>query len=725
MSLHTSPNGGMVWHFPLPRPYTGIVAGNGTLGIMVWGGETLRVSIARNGFWDHRGGIPFASKTNFAKVRQMLEGGKMEDLRAAFADAPPGGVPIPYRTPTQLPGGRLELRFSSAPSVGRIDPATGILTVTLADGSEVRFRVHPENEYFWIGGSAVPESIDLIPAWRWIGETLAGGGCLPPKTWDRPDGTGFEQKLPDDSSLRIEYRIFDDGIVVATSLGTSDFETPWNSPAEIRCRTEAWWKKYHDAVPKISIPDPALQRAWDYGIWKQACMTPGEGVPATLQGPFMAETDIPPWSNDFHFNINLQMIYWPALPTNRPGHLLPVWRMLHHWLPKLKENAALFFGNPDALMLPHAVDDRCQVIGNFWQGTIDQACTAWMAQIAWQHYRHTMDRSILEKTAWPLLVGAFEGFWAMTEENGGRFSLPVSVSAEFPGWGRNASFQLAAFRMTAALLEKAAGILDKPADPRWERILENLPHCCTMDVAKVWGSDTLLPRIVLWEGQDLTESHRHHSHLAGVYPFCTIDPEAPEFRELVKRSMDHWATMGPGQWTGWSMPWAAILWARCNEASGAVSVLRIWEDIFTNCGGGTLHNADSPGYSAWIHGPFLDPEEAERNWDQMQMDAGFGAVQALVEIFVQQRGEVLHVLPSLPKQWRDFSFEGILCEGAFLVDATVRAHSLREVRVRSLRGAPLDIALPSVLACDGNISKRFARQTRPGEVLVFTTPDAV
>ena len=87
--------------------------------------------------------------------------------------------------------------------------------------------------------------------------------------------------------------------------------------------TDAWWAGYRAEVPRVAVPDPALQRAWDYGVFNQAGLTPPDGVAATLQGPWMAETGLPPWSNDYHFNINLQMIYWPCLPTNRPGHLRP------------------------------------------------------------------------------------------------------------------------------------------------------------------------------------------------------------------------------------------------------------------------------------------------------------------------------------------------------------------------------------------------------------------
>ena len=695
------------WHFPLRRPYTGILLGNGTLGVMVWGGgRSLCLSIARNGFWDRRGGVPFSSSVSYEQVRAYLMADDIPGLRDHFTSKQQEEG---YRKPTQLPGGRLEVDLPAELTDASLNTATGRLYVEMSDGNGVEIGVSFTELIINIKGPI--GDVRLRPAWEWIGDRLAAGGVHPPATWLEPDGGGFRQSLPQDAALELIWQRTLEGIVVK--------DTSTHANPEINFSYQDYLKR----LPVVILPDPALQRAWDYGVFKQAGMTPPHATPATLQGPWMADTSLPPWSNDYHFNINLQMIYWPCLPTNQTDHLMPVWRMLLSWLPALRQNANAFFGAPAALMLPHAVDDRCQVIGNFWQGTIDQACTAWMAQLAWLHYRHTMNISLLREVAWPLLRGAFEGFWAMCEEDeGGRLALPVSVSAEFGNWGRNASFQLAAFHMTANLLQRAAGDLGEAADPRWQDVRERLPIATTMQIAKVWGEYDLRHRIVLWEGQDLTESHRHHSHLAGIYPFCTIDPEDPEMRDLVKRSIEHWSAIGPGQWVGWSLPWAAMLWARCGYASAAVSLLRIWEDVFTNEGDGTLHNADSPGVSSWLHGPFFDGPDDVRGEDQMQMDAGFGVLQAIVEIFVQQRGETLHVLPSLPKQWRDFTFDGVLCEGAFLTGATVRAGELREVRVQCPRGGALKVSFPRSLDFAGTVSRHHSVLTHPGDQLVFSIP---
>ncbi|HLL89865.1 MAG TPA: hypothetical protein VK324_11225 [Tepidisphaeraceae bacterium] len=44
------------WSFPLPRTHTGILQGNGRMGVMIWGeGNVLRVTVGRADFWDRRG----------------------------------------------------------------------------------------------------------------------------------------------------------------------------------------------------------------------------------------------------------------------------------------------------------------------------------------------------------------------------------------------------------------------------------------------------------------------------------------------------------------------------------------------------------------------------------------------------------------------------------------------------------------------------------------------
>jgi alpha-L-fucosidase 2 len=218
----------------------------------------------------------------------------------------------------------------------------------------------------------------------------------------------------------------------------------------------AYWAQYWSHVARVALPDAILQRQHDYGLYRQAGLIRGHAPAATLQGPWMEDTTIPPWSNDHHFNINVQLVYGAALATGQGADMRPLWAMLRGWLPLLRACGERFYEVPGAMLLPHAVDDRCQLLGSFWAGAIDQACIAWMARMAYQHYQYTGEVEFLRELAFPLLEGAFLRYFAMQEPVVGpggetRLSLPISVSPEFGGsdprecWGRDASFQLAAF----------------------------------------------------------------------------------------------------------------------------------------------------------------------------------------------------------------------------------------------------------------------------------------
>lgn len=320
--------------------------------------------------------------------------------------------------------------------------------------------------------------------------------------------------------------------------------------------------------------------------------------------------------------------------------------------------------------------------------------------MAWLHYRYAMDESILREIAWPLLVGAFEGYWAMLErmedgKGGWRFSIPLSVSPEYNGsslnaCGRDASFQLAALHCVAAILPKAAAVLGELVDARWEEVSRHLPPYTIVE-----GNGKT--RIGLWEGQDLAESHRHHAHLASIWPFATLEPLAPEHWEIVGRSMRHWGVMGAGKWTGWCLPWASILCTRCGLPDAAVAWLKWWQQVFTNVGHGTLHDPDFGGAGgSWSDGVLDKPGfERDANFKEiMQMDAAMAVVTAILDLLVQSRDETITVLSRLPKHWRDFRFSGIRTEGAFFVGAEVVLGKVKQISVRAEKGGVLRLRHP-------------------------------
>ncbi|TVR43756.1 MAG: hypothetical protein EA402_08780 [Planctomycetota bacterium] len=735
----------LTWHFPLPRTHTGALLGNGTLGLMVWGDEALHLTVGRAGFWDHRGGNDFASRTSYEQVADFLRRGDEGALRRAFAvSAAEAGQPP---CPTQLGLGRLELHFPDGlrPLRTELDTHSGRLHITLgrrqADGSPLEFqaelRLAMDAELAWLRLSAdCPQpAIVLRPSWEWIAQGRQRFGMQAPHIELTEQGGSMQQDLPEDPPAALAWQLSSGELRLATALGESAAaiaqaraqDAAAVSTAE--ARADQWWAGYVARSARVALPDSRLQEIWDYGLYKQACLTTPGGVAATLQGPWLEEYQVPPWSCDYHFNINIEMIYWPCLATGHPEHLQPLWQLIASWLPQLRQAARAFFGADDALMLPHAVDDQCRAVGTFWTGCIDSACTAWMAQLVWQQVQVTGDKELAQELAWPLLTGAFATYWAMMEEDeGGGLCLPVSVSPEFKGarmdaWGRNASFQLAGCHYLVQVLPAAAKFLGEAVDPRWADVAKRLPRYTVGDHPHTKEyPERRVPRIELWQGMDLLESHRHHSHLGAIYPFCTIDPADSEHAEVVRHSIYHWIRSGPGAWSGWCVPWAAILMARCGYGEGAVAWLHHWQEHFTNEGRGTLHDAHFYGATTLFQQGSGEAGEQAAN-EIMQIEAGQGALHALCELLVQQRADGIHVYPAPLRAWRDMSFDDMLCAGGIRLGATLRQGSLCQVRVRATRDCALRLhhGLGNDYRCNGKaaVGAVLERPLAAGEQLIL------
>ncbi len=709
----------LVWHFPLPRPHAGLPLGNGRQGLLVWGSDTLRITVAHAGFWDRRDGQDIPEGTTFAAVRRALLD---EDDSALAALFPPRRKGATF--PQQMGGGRLELSFPNGlrPLDATLDLATGEATVRLGrhEGDDaprcLRICQSQDDEVCWITGDAdLLADIRLLPAHSLVRDNaMTALGIAAPECWIDSDGGGFEQRLPSDPALAVAWRRQSNQILLATALG--------EDPASVvRSRLDgfdlnasdaarrAFWAGFWGEAARMTLPDPALQRQFDFGLYKQAGLIRRDAPAATLQGPWMEDTTIPPWSNDYHFNINVQLVYGAALATGQAAEMQPLWDMMRGWLPRLRALGEGFYGVPGAMILPHAVDDRCQLMGSFWAGTIDQACVAWMAGMAHQYFECTGDVEFLRDLVWPLLVGSFEGYFAMLEADtdaDGRkvYHFPISVSPEFGGsdrrkcWGRDASFQLAALHSTLRLLRSTAAVLDVGEDPRWADVAEHLPPYSLVD-AEDGGYGWIgqpAKRIALWEGKDLSESHRHHSHLAAIYPFCSIDPFDPVHRPIVARSLNRWNTLGAGNWTGWCLPWASVLCSRCGLADAALSWLHLLAEQFTNEGHATLHNADGAGVFAWDDGSLAWPNHRKGPdfdaYEIMQMDAAMGAITAIIEMIVSVRSGVIHIADRLPKGWRELSFERLRLAGGFVIDGSFRHGRAEEITVVSTRGGSLCIA---------------------------------
>lgn len=701
------------WPFPLPRTHTGVLLGNGTLGLSLWGEKNiLRLTVGRNDFWDHRGGKPWVEGMSFPQIRRLLEKKDEEGLRSLFERGEyREGEP---EEPTLLPIGRWEAHFP--------DDLVWDRAVLLLQEGMLRVDGH------WRGTAVVvwirmavkePEFMvaldDRTPRPQWRGVTSASllgskwaERSLPqPTSWKEAKARGWVQERPVDLPLGMTLAESSDGSLVGfTAMVAETGEIARRKGLE-RCRalvgneaserdalqekSRAWWRQFWERTPDLQIPHKDLQFLYRYGMFKFGAMTNPEAAPAGLQGPWIEDFQFPPWSSDYHFNINIQLCYMPAYRGNHGEHLLPLFRIIESWLPKLRENARIFVGIDDGVMLPHAVDDRGTCMGGFWTGSIDHGCTAWVADMMYQYFLYSDDREFLATLAYPFLHGSFRVYEEMLERGpDGQWVLPVSVSPEYRAsamnaWGRNASFQLACIHRLLENLKNAADVLEKPFPQEWAEIASTLPKACLV------GPDGK-EEIGIWEGTPLEESHRHPSHLMGLFPFNVIDGDAPEWQKVDQRSINRWIEKGMGLWSGWCIPLAAILHARRGNGEMAELLLEIWQKVFTNEGHGTLHDYTFPGFTM-IGAPPRE-EGLEQPPERMQMDAGMGVTAALMEFFVHRVGKRYKLFGGIPHSWENTSFQDIAVEGGFYLSGEKESGRLRKIKVRATRRGKILLESP-------------------------------
>ncbi len=700
----------ITWDFPLPRTHTGIMFGNATTGVLAWGQDSsLKLTLGRADLWDHRGGMPpWSDKQNFKSIRKCLEANDAQGIKEIFACATEKTPGQPAR-PSVVPVGRFDIELGKGAKLlrAKLDLKKAVAKVVYSKGGkelELSIAVSMDSQVCLIElPKGEKAAIQSVPTWNYLGDYLKSISFVEPELFEEGELKGWLQKLPADPgvcacSLNASSKIWisverskDDAVkavLEAKKAGASKFLKA----------LQLWWDAYWKDVPEAEMPNKSLARLYAYGLYKFACFTNPSGVPASLQGPWIEEYAMPPWSSDYHFNINVQMCYWPAYKANRAKHLLPMFEMVWSWRDKLKANAKAFVGIDDGYMLPHAVDDHCVCMGSFWTGTIDHACAAWIAQMMFSYYRQTLDKKFLKEMAFPFMHGVMRVYEEMMERDGKRYSLPVSVSPEYRGaemnaWGRDASFQLAAVHRLLNDLNEASSVLGVSLPKSWKAISEGLPEATLIGKP---GEE----RLALWEGTDLEESHRHHSHMASICPFESIDPYSEKWRKTVSNTIRHWTKMGMGMWSGWCMPWASMIHSRLGNGGMAELILEIWERVFTNKGYGTLHDCDIFGFSLMGGGSFERPSDSRASIEKlnrrevMQMDAAMGALTAIQDMLMHSRKGVVHLMPGVPHSWKECSFKSMPAEGGFLLSAEISNYAFRKAEVESQLGGTLLLANP-------------------------------
>jgi len=388
------------------------------------------------------------------------------------------------------------------------------------------------------------------------------------------------------------------------------------------------------------------------------------GLPANLQG-IWAEGLAPPWSADYHTNINIQMNYWLAQQTNLADCHLPVIEYIKSLVPRGRYTASYYYCKPDgspvrgwAIHVENNVWGHTGP-GNWYEGFYFPAAAGWLCQDIWEYYNFNQDKAFLE-AYFPIMLDAAL-FWVdnlRLDSRDGTLVANPSYSPEHGPYSLGASCDQAIITELFDMVIKAAKILNK-----------NTPEIKEISIAK---SRLAGPKIGLagqfmeWKDElqmDITgdNQHRHVNHLFWLHPGTQIitgrSPQDDLYAEAMKTTLN---TRGDGG-TGWSKAWKINFWARLHDGNHSHKLL---EELLKES---TLTNLFD------THPPF-------------QIDGNFGATAGMTEMLVQSQGGYLELFPALPDKWSDGQFKGIKARGNFELSAVWADKTLRSLKIISNSG---------------------------------------
>ena len=716
----------------------GIPLANGDMGALLWGdGNPLKLTLDKYDTWERRFTWPKDKNYNYRTLYTLIKEGRFKEAKDIFQDKPRKVEPYPARLP--LP--RMEFFFTEDINdfQARLKLYEALVKGKLYNNEDnLKFELFIHSKLN-LGCLRVTYSSSLKLKKIKVGlehleekakNTLKKWGYPLPEKEEKQGVNYFLQEIPQQGKYVVAWRCFKknkEDIILFSIVTSNDAQDPLKEAiklinssckkgfARLKDEHTVFWKRYWNKS-FLSLDDSLMENLYYVEMYKLACSS--SKYPCTLQGLWTEDGVLPPWSGDYHLDMNVEESYWPIYVNNRLELGKPLYEKFFKNLPWFEEMGKRFFGFEGAHSRCEMGPEGQPIFGyytaNFWPGN-----GAWLAHLFYLHWRYSQDKEFLKNRAYPFMRSFMKTYLNLLEkDSNGVYHLPLTAPPEWgesnpESWGRDAPCDLGLIKFLAEGLIETCKVLNIEDSDfyRWKDVLENL--------ASYPADETGL---LIYKEQPLTHSHRHHSHLMPIHPLGVLTVEdGEEAKDLIYRSLHQLRRRGTGEWTGWSFPWASLIASRAEEPYMAWQMLRLYFNFITP---NTFHINGDPrhfGLSLFDYHP-------------MTLEAGFCFAAALAEMMLQSWKGIIRIFPSLPGFLANVSFINLRCEGAFLVSALRKDGETKWVKIKSEAGGLCIVKNPfkgyAYLFKEGKLYKKFEERgimfnTKRGESFLLFPRDSI
>jgi alpha-L-fucosidase 2 len=707
-----------------------IPLGNGWLGALIWQkGDKLRLSLDRVDLWDDRP-MPEIDKLTFKWVVEKVRLNQYDSVQKI------GDEPYEkYPAPTKIPGAAIEFDLNKFGNVisNELDIKTGLSVIKFANGVVFNNYIHAVRQIGYFGFENLSDKITpelIIPNYNsgvggMSGNSVQGQGL---ERLGYKRGTIIKTK----NSIRYHqptwknnyyevliqwFRLPGNNIIGQWTitnnkpavLAIPDFKLkePTGWPSHIK-----WWKDYWSRS-SVSLPDAVLEKQYYLDMYKFGCVARANTPPISLQAIWTADNgNLPPWKGDFHHDLNTQLSYWPGYTGNH----LDLTEGYTNWLWKVKEENKRWtkhYFELDGLNVPGVTTIGGKPMGGWIQYSMSPTTSAWLAQHFYWQWKYSMDKIFLNERCL-LYFDDVETFLMKmrTEDSGSlKYNMHLSSSPEYydnsvRAWFRNyTNYDLA---LTKLLYENYVEVLTAVPPRSFKEIFFDSWRYPEFDINET--GLTVAP------GQNLDESHRHHSPYMAIHPLGLLNIEDPAEKDIINNSLRHIEKKGTRAWVGYSFTWMGCIYARAQEGDSAASMLKKFATNFVSSNSFHLNGDQKDGqYSSFTYRPFT-------------LEGNFAFAQGIHEMLLQSHKGYIEIFPAIPGAWKNISFKTLRTEGAFLVSAKKENGVVTNITIKSGAGGELALKLPfntwlvkGTKRNDINMENGIARmRTVKGQIIIFT-----